>query len=133
LLNWLRKPVRAEAVIRCVRNLKEAGIVVGVIVLIGAGGQRFASAHERETARVLNELPLGRDDYIYFSPLLIHPGGPYAVRSSAEDVEPLSRMQMDGARSAMDDQENAIRAALRFSAERGRPYLARYELETFIY
>ena len=31
------------------------------------------------------------------------------------------------------EQEAAIRAALRFDTKRGRPYLARYELETFVY
>jgi radical SAM superfamily enzyme YgiQ (UPF0313 family) len=126
LLKWLRKPASAEAVIRYVRNLKEADIAVGVIVLIGAGGQRFAAAHGRETARVLNELPLGRGDYIYFSPLLIYPSGPYSAQAFTQNIEPLSPAQMDG-------QENAIRAALRFDPARGRPYLARYELETFIY
>jgi hypothetical protein len=33
----------------------------------------------------------------------------------------------------MRQQENEIRAALRWDARRGRPHLARYELETFVY
>ena len=33
----------------------------------------------------------------------------------------------------MRGQEQAIRAALRFDAARGKPYLARYEVETFVY
>jgi hypothetical protein len=126
LLKWLRKPASAEAVIKHVRCLKEAGIAVGVIVLMGAGGQRFAAAHERETARALNALPLGRDDYIYFSPLSIYPGGPYSAQALAQNIEPLSPAQMDG-------QENAIRDALRFDSDRGHPYLAHYEMETFVY
>ncbi len=126
LLKWLHKPAGAAAVVRCVHNLKEAGITVGVIVLMGAGGQRFAPAHERETARVLNELPLGTGDSIFFSPLVVYPGGPYSARAFSENIEPLSPAQMLG-------QENAVRAALRFDTRRGRPHLARYELERFIY
>jgi hypothetical protein len=30
-------------------------------------------------------------------------------------------------------QEQTIRAGLRFDAVRGRPYLARYEIESFVY
>lgn len=126
LLKWLRKPASAGAMIRCVGDLKEAGVAVGVMVLIGAGGQRFAAAHERETARVLNELPLGRGDYIYFSPLVADPAGSYDAQAAADNVEPLSPAQIT-------KQENTLRAALRFDRDRGRPYVARYHLEDFIY
>jgi hypothetical protein len=126
LLRWLRKPATPEAVLRCVRLLKQAEIFVGVIVLLGAGGRERAGSHVRETAAVLNELPLGRGDFIYFSPLVIRPGGRYAGQAGACGVEPLSGEEMLA-------QERAIRAALRWSAGRGRPYMARYELELFVY
>jgi hypothetical protein len=115
LLKWLKKPATVEATMRCVRLLKEADIVVGVIVLLGAGGEEFAEAHVRETARVLNEMPLTRQDYIYFSPLQIYPGSQYSRPSMPRD-EQLR-------------QEQTIRQALRPN----RPHLAHYELETFIY
>jgi hypothetical protein len=115
LLKWLKKPATVEAVMHCVRQLKEADIIVGIIVLLGAGGEEFAEAHVRETARVLNEMPLTRQDYIYFSPLQIHPGGQY-------NRPALPREQLL-------KQEQLIRQALRPD----RPHLAHYELETFIY
>ena len=126
LLRWLCKPATAERMQRCVRALKEAHIAVGVIVLLGAGGRAFDAAHRRQTAEVLNELSLGAGDYIYFSPLVIYGGSRYDEESRALGVEPLSPQEMN-------DQEQAIRAALRFDAEGGRPYVARYELETFVY
>ena len=101
--------------LHCVRLLKEAGIHVGVIVLLGAGGAEFAEAHVRETARVLNELPLTRADFIYFSPLHIDPGGRY-------DIPALSREQQL-------QQEQDIRQTLRSD----QPRHAHYELETFVY
>ena len=126
LLRWLCKPATAERMQRCVRALKEAHIAVGVIVLLGAGGRAFDAVHRRQTAEVLNELSLGEGDYIYFSPLVIYGGSRYDEESRALGVEPLSPQEMH-------DQEQAIWAALRFDAERGRPYIARYELETFVY
>ncbi len=126
LLEWLRKPATDAAVVDCVRNLKAAGIAVGVMILIGAGGHRFAAAHESATVRVLNELPLGRGDSVYFSPLLVKPAGPYATRAAADGIEPLSRDELK-------QQETKLRAGLAFSPDRGRPYVARYQLETFVY
>ncbi len=126
LLKWLNKPATPETTLRCVRLLKEADIVVGVIVLLGAGGRERAESHARETARVINEMPLGRSDFVYFSPLIVYPGSPYDLRAMNEAVTPLTPAEMR-------QQENEIRAALRFDLQRGRPHLAHYELETFVY
>ncbi|HUI05492.1 MAG TPA: radical SAM protein [Verrucomicrobiae bacterium] len=126
LLRWLCKPATAERMQRCVHALKEARIAVGVIVLLGAGGRAFDAAHRQQTAEVLNELSLSTGDYIYFSPLVIYCGSRYDEESRALGVEPLTPQEMR-------EQEQAIRAALRFDPQRGRPYVARYELETFVY
>ncbi len=119
LLRWLRKPATAESVAATVRAAKAAGTSVGVIVLLGAGGERFAEAHVRETVRVLNALPLGKGDYIYLSPLVVKPG-------SAYDAPLLSPEQIW-------NQEQMIRAGLQFDPVRGKPYVARYEIESFVY
>jgi hypothetical protein len=115
LLKWLKKPATAEAATRCVQHLKAADILVGVIVLLGAGGAAFAEAHIRETARVLNEMPLTRQDFVYFSPLQISP-------SRQDSLPNLSREEQF-------KQEQHIRQLLRGE----RPRLAHYELETFVY
>ncbi|MBM3860470.1 MAG: radical SAM protein [Verrucomicrobia bacterium] len=116
LLRWLRKPATAESVVATVTAAKAAGTSVGVIVLLGAGGERFAEAHVRETVRVLNALPLGKGDYIYFSPLVVKPG-------SAYDAPLLSPEQIR-------NQEQEIRAGLQIFP---KPYVARYEVEAFVY
>lgn len=125
LLRWLRKPATADAIIRTVGALKEARLHVGVIVLLGAGGHQFAETHVAETARVLNSLPLGRGDYIYLSPLVIYPGGPYDAVALAESITALTPAEIDA-------QEQAIRRELRLGRQ-GSPYVARYDLETFTY
>ncbi len=126
LLKWLRKPATSATVISVVRTLKAARINVGVIVLLGAGGQRFALSHARETSRVLNELGLARGDYVYFSPLVVHPGGLYDTQARAQNVVPLTPTEIH-------EQEQTVRAGLHFSQDSGRPYVARYELELFAY
>lgn len=126
LLRWLCKPATADRIATCVETLKEAGIAVGVVVLLGAGGREFAEAHVRESVRLLNELPLGSGDFIYLSPLVIFPGTRYAEQSAALGIKQLTGDELR-------EQEQAIRSALCFDEGRGRPYIARYELETFIY
>ena len=126
LLKWLHKPATHYSITQVVTALKEANITVGVIVLLGAGGQQFSATHIRESARLINSLPLGRGDYIYFSPLETTPCGHYDVKALANGIHHLTDTELR-------EQEAAIRAALRFDTKRGRPYLARYELETFVY
>lgn len=126
LLRWLQKPSSPESLRRHVAGMKAGGLEVGVIVLLGAGGRRFAESHARETVRLLRSLPLGGGDYVYFSPLDVQQDSRYADAAAAAAVEPLEE---EGLRA----QEAAIRSALRFDPERGRPYLARYELKLFVY
>jgi len=126
LLKWLKKPATAESMIHCVQMLKESDILVGVIVLLGAGGKQYAEAHVRETTRVLNELPLARNDYIYFSPLHVFPGSQYNVQAMTDSITTLTRDERQ-------QQEQKLRLALRFDPRRDKPHLAHYELETFIY
>jgi hypothetical protein len=126
LLRWLRKPATTASLRQTVRRLKAARIHVGLTVLLGAGGRRFNEGHIHGTARLLNELPLDRGDTICFSPLEIHPSGPYAVQTMAEGVECLTDQQMR-------EQEQAVQSLLRFRNRSSRPAFARYELETSIY
>ena len=76
--------------------------------------------------KLLNELHLSAGDYIYFSPLVIYCGSRYEEQSKALGIEPLTPQEID-------DQERRIRGGLRLEAQRGRPYIARYPLETFLY
>ena len=86
----------------------------------------FYEWHVRETIELLNTLPMARGDYLYFSPLVIYPGGPYDERVHEAGITCLTPLQMRA-------QEAEIRAGLRFDPRQGQPYIARYELETFVY
>lgn len=52
-----------------VAQAKEAGIQVGITVLVGAGGEPLARRHVEQTVAVLRPLDLDRRDLIYLSPL----------------------------------------------------------------
>jgi radical SAM superfamily enzyme YgiQ (UPF0313 family) len=126
LLRLLKKPGEPADVISSVQNMKKAGIAVGLIVLLGAGGHRFEQAHVRETIQVLNQLPLDADDLIYFSELIESEGMPYVQTAYANNLLPLTSIERI-------HQGDAIEAGLRFSEAGGTPHISRYDIREFVY
>jgi radical SAM superfamily enzyme YgiQ (UPF0313 family) len=125
LLAWLRKPGASGDVRAAVGAMKEAGLSVALVVLIGAGGRRFAAGHERDTAQLLAALPLEDRDLVYFSEFVALPGSRYGVLAASEEVEPLDREEMQA-------QRKRIEAAVRPRA-RGGPRTAVYDIREFTY
>ncbi len=58
------KDWREEDVRKTVADLKAAGIGVGMVVLVGAGGRAMADRHVDATATLLGSLPLERGDLV---------------------------------------------------------------------
>jgi len=112
--------------VELVARLHAAGIAAGVIVLVGAGGERFQAGHVRGTAEVLTRMQLGEDDIVYFSELLEPPGSEYERRVRAEGVRSLDAREVAGQRAA-------IASSFRPADERRPPRRARYDLREFIY
>ena len=52
-----------------VSEIKAAGIHLGLIVLVGAGGSEFQAKHIEDTVRIVSELELDNEDLLYLSPL----------------------------------------------------------------
>ncbi|HEY8425199.1 MAG TPA: radical SAM protein [Limnochordales bacterium] len=90
LVRWLEKPGSVADALATVRALKEAGVAVGVILLVGAGGRAFAEEHVRASVEAVNAMELGPGDRLYLSPLVVTPGSPYEARARADGIEPLS-------------------------------------------
>lgn len=126
LLAWLRKPSTAAAMLDAVRRIKEAGLHVGVIVLTGIGGKLYHDEHCRDTAAVLNAMPLDPGDIIYFSPFESDPGAPYQMLAAAEGIEPSTP---EFARI----QEIAIRERLTLPLPFAGPKRVPYNLRDFVY
>jgi len=124
LLHFLNKPGSARDAVEVVRTLRAAGVHVGVIVMVGVGGDRFAQNHVDRTVEVLNAMELGPGDIVYLSEFVEFPGSAYAHRARAEGIKALDD-------AAMKAQRRAIIEGLRFSG--GRPKIARYSLQEYLY
>ena len=126
LLRWLRKPATAEHMVATVRAAKAGGLRVGVIVLVGAGGERFFAEHVQETVAVIRAMGLGKGDYVYLSPLVAARGAPYAQLAAAEHIQALTPARLAA-------QEQLLRQGLATAPATGGPYVARYDVELFVY
>lgn len=124
LLRFLRKPGRPDDAVRVVRDLKAAGVAVGVIVMTGVGGRQYADGHVRNTIETLRQMELGVGDIIYFSPF-VDEGTEYRELAERSGVEPLSEEEMD-------DQRRAIQGAV-LQGVRDWPAAALYDIREFVY
>lgn len=93
LLGLLRKPATPAGMLDAVRRLKDAGIAVSVIVMVGAGGHDHAQAHLQETVDLLNRMDLGPRDVVQFSEFFALPGSTYALLSDEAGVRPMTRKE----------------------------------------
>lgn len=124
LLAFLKKPGQAADSVQAVRAMKAAGVAVGVIVLLGAGGQTYAEAHVRATIRAVNDMGLDGDDILYFSELVVDDELPYARAAYEAGLTPLHQPERIAQGEMIED-------GLCFSGE--SPQISRYDIREFIY
>jgi hypothetical protein len=127
LLAWLGKPGTPEDAIELVAALHEGGVTAGVIVLVGAGGERHHRGHVTRTVETLSAMRLGPGDIVYFSDYVDDPSLGYGRRAAgAVDLMPLSA---ERART----QREAIAGAFRPADPARPPRIARYDIREFVY
>lgn len=126
LLRWLRKPGHPRQLVDTVRAAKAGGVAVGVIVLVGAGGEPFFDEHVRATVEVLSAMSLAPTDYVYLSPLIAAEASEYAAVAAADGIAPLTPARMA-------EQTQLIRQGLRAATGERGPYVARYDVSHFVY
>jgi hypothetical protein len=126
LLRWLNKPGDASDVLDAVTTLKAAGLQASVIIMLGVGGERYADGHVRATIDLLNAMPLGRGDLVYFSDFVAQADAPYVGLAAAAGSAALRP-------EAVRAQERAIRAGFVGPASQQRPQFARYAIGEFVY
>jgi len=127
LLAWLEKPGSPRDAVDLVGALHEAGIAAGMIVLLGAGGERFAEAHAARTAQALTAMRLGPEDLVYFSEYVDDPGLAYGRRAAgAPDLAPLPPARNGELR-------REILAAFRAADPARPPRVATYDIREFVY
>ena len=124
LLAYLNKPGSADEAVAFVRLLKRAGIAVSLILMVGVGGRRYAAGHARDSAALLERLPLDERDLLYLSPFVRHHDSAYAERAAADGLVDLDEGELAA-------QDRALRAAARVAVPHVR--VARYHIEEFVY
>jgi radical SAM family protein len=125
LLRFLRKPATAAEASELVASLREAGVHVGIIVMVGIGGDRYADRHLAETLCVVNAMRLGPGDFLYLSPLAADPDSAYRQQEGEAGIRPLSEAETDA-------QLRAFKTGLRFDPQ-GHPKVAIYDIRDFVY
>jgi hypothetical protein len=124
---WLEKPGSPQDAVDLVGALHEAGVAAGVIVLLGAGGARFAEAHAARTAETLTTMRLGPEDLLYFSEYVDEPGLAYGRRAAgASDLRPLLPERNAQLRES-------ILARVRPADPAHPPRAASYDIREFVY
>jgi hypothetical protein len=124
LLAFVRKPGSVADAVETVHRIKDAGVQVGIIVMTGLGGDRFAAGHVAGTVAAVNQMQLGEGDLIYFSDLVEIAGTAYPRVAAREAVHPLSAEDRRA-------QREAIRTGLRFGGP--GPRFATYDIREFVY
>ncbi len=94
LLAFLEKPGSAADAVAMVDALRRAGVGVGVILMVGAGGAAFAEEHVRESVRCVNAMGLGAGDQLLLSPFVEQPGAPYSQKARRAGVRPLAPAEL---------------------------------------
>jgi hypothetical protein len=124
LLAFVQKPSTSGQAVETVRAIKAGGVRVGVIVLIGLGGDRYMGAHVADTAAAVNAMGLDAGDLLYFSDLVESADSPYprfardaSIRSLTADERRLQR--------------RAIETRLKFRGP--SPRMATYDIREFVY
>ncbi len=90
----LKKPGSSEEAAEAISVLKRAGFYVGVIVLIGVGGDPYAVDHRMHTLDLLARLPLNEKDIIYLSPFVDPDNVHYHQWIRTQGIVPWNKQQI---------------------------------------
>ena len=101
-----------------------AGISLGLIILVGAGGERLGLDHVEETVRVIEQLSLGGNDIIYLSPLITEPGRGYHRRLLDANSRPLDTLEIES--------ELETFRTLFEGLKKPKPRVVRYDIRDFL-
>ncbi len=126
LLRFLGKPNAPVEVIQLVDHVKAGGVAVGIIILAGAGGEKFAAQHVRNTVALVNALPLEQSDLIYFSELVDHPASSYGALMREAQIRPLTIGEIE-------QQIAQMRAGFEFQNPQRAPKVSYYDIREFMY
>lgn len=106
-----------------VQRLAEAGLSVGLTVLVGVGGRAWADRHLHDTIEVLRGMPLGIHDVVSLSPYR-----PFGGEEGAGERGGPAALPLDEAEGELDKFKRALDAVW----PSGGPRAAPYDLDAFV-
>jgi hypothetical protein len=121
----IAKPSTQSDAIQAAQRLKEAGLEVGIIVLLGVGGVELGPIHINQTANALNRMNLGKGDIIYFSPFTPQAKSAYVTSKDTAHLGPLTKDQIR-------QQFQSIKKRLHFPKNTGHPLTSVYDIREFV-
>lgn len=125
LLKFLNKPGSPSDLLNAVKSIKSAGISVGIIILLGAGGMQYQEGHVKDTIDIINKMQLDADDLVYFSELIESEGLEYSNKAFSSQLKPLTSVERLSQRNLIE--ENLI------FYENSTPHISTYDIRDFVY
>lgn len=108
LLRFLNKPGTVADAVEAVHALRAGGVSVGVILMAGIGGDRFAEAHVTGSVAAIEAMALGPCDQVYVSTYVSAPGTEYDVLAAAAGIRPLSAAEIEAQRQELQARLRAV-------------------------
>ncbi len=94
LSNVLLKPSSSKDVLNAVRSIKEVGMNVGIIVIVGVGGKKYKDVHFNKTVSLISSMGLTEGDIVYLSPIVEYENLLYKDIMDKNGIERLSEDEM---------------------------------------
>jgi len=126
LRSFLRKPGTANDVLAAIQTMKAGGMHLGVIFMVGIGGDRFREGHFHDTVELIQRMPLDEQDLIYVSPFVASPAAPYVYDAAEAGIRALDRNELLR-------EEKRFKKALRPWARVHGVRISRYDIREFVY
>ncbi|MCL4393626.1 MAG: radical SAM protein [Chloroflexi bacterium] len=126
LLRFLGKPNTPDDVQQLTCHVKAGGVAVGLVILAGAGGERFREQHVKNTVELVKALPLDEGDLVYFSEMVDYAGSEYSALAREAGIRSLSIDEIE-------HQMAEMRAGFDFASRERAPKVSYYDIREFIY
>ncbi len=123
---FLQKPGSIQDVLDAVETIKAGGLQVGLIIMVGVGGEEYQDAHFADTVSAIGSMPLGAGDLVYLSPFVATPNSPYL-----DEMELAGYSSLSG--QAIAAEETRFRQTLLPMLKPRAVRISRYDIREFIY
>jgi hypothetical protein len=108
LLRFLNKPGTVRDAVEAVAALRAGGVSVGVILMAGIGGDRFAADHIAHSVEAIRLMDLGPADQVYLSNYVSAPGTEYDDLAAQAGIRALNAEEIEAQLKEMQARVRAV-------------------------